>query len=61
MDVDATGDTFLYPEVEDMGLYVDVLSITIDFTVAGSEYGLCDFVIHGCAGKSQVAFQDFKS
>ena len=49
--MDATGDTVLFPDLEEMDLYVDTLEIIIDFEVVGSNYGLCDLVIHGCAGE----------
>lgn len=55
-NVDVTGDTVLFPEVGEMDLFTNIIEIIIHFDVVGSHYGLCNLVIHGCAGKSFFKF-----
>lgn len=54
-DVDVTGDTVIFPDVDEMQFYVNLKEIIVQVDVAGSHYGLCDLVIHGCSGKSVSA------
>lgn len=51
VQVDPTGDVVLYPEMDEMDLHTDISQIQMEFTVSGPSYGLCNLIVHGCAGE----------
>ena len=51
IDLNASGDTVLFPAGNDMEQYTGVTQIEIVLEPVGDFYGLCNLAIHGCASK----------